>query len=355
MNSKDKKTTINRINEIIKQRIEEYYLSSGLFHVKGIQLEKTIERPFSTVSFWQIDLKGYSTKIVSKKINHHAINETITRSKNQAIVEFEILKKIYPLFLEIDQCSVPEPIFVEPEIETYAMAYIPGELLVDQFRFCRYLSRADDIKKLSDYYYNCGKWLKNFQRFTGLQKGYAEKHFEGVIERLNHRLGLICKKKDPRIPVGFAATVQKNIEDSIKLLKKQKITVSGRHGDFIPLNMIVNEKGICVIDFLGFGVEPSAVDVFKLLVCFHDEMLSVTSNPKTVRLMQTSFLQGYDSRPNESPSLLYICEAMQRMVSLWGNISSIGGLIHHKMSRNRCIKSHLKWFSRGTNAPLLWK
>ena len=339
----------------IKISIADYYSNVQQIEVKNIVLKKTIIRPFSLVVFVEVRCDEGIVDLVAKKVVHHEINKHITSSQNQAVVEFNILRDLYPHFVDIPSCSVPRPILVDSAIEAYVMEYVPGDLLVDLFKFCRYFAPQSEMKKIIEVWRNCGQWLKKFQEFTGIYATDDQEFIDGVIARAQQRLSLINNLNDSRVPEDFMDVVSKSLYRQLERLGGQRILVSGRHGDFIPLNMIVNKEGITVIDFLGYRHEPIAVDVLKVLVCLYDEMRSVTASSHRVELLTEAFLDGYGPLPSQPYPLLYLCECMQRIVSLWGNLCKKSSLLHHRIEVSSRVKSHVDWLMTEGDVELMWK
>jgi len=284
---------------------------------------------------------------------HHPINIGITESDNQAVVEYNILKELYPKFGNVDKCSVPRPLLVIPEMETYLMEFVPGSLVVDEHRYTRYFSSAAGFKSLKESYFHIGKLLKHFQEFTGMGKsGVAS--LDGVIERCDQRLKLVEESGDRRSPAGIRSRVMNYIERRMSRLASEEIMVCGRHGDFGPWNLLAGPQGITLIDFLGYRQEPLPVDIIKVLVYLEDEKYSLTSSSKRVELLIKKFLEGYGELPDIQIPVLEICETMQRVVSLWGSIGDSHNRIHHRIEADLRLKANLQWLLAEDNRRLIW-
>ncbi|MCK5245044.1 MAG: hypothetical protein KAJ90_07215, partial [Desulfobacterales bacterium] len=143
---------------------------------------------------------------------HHPVNRAITERENQAVVEYNILKLLYPKFETVAGCSVPRPLLVLPEIETYVMEFVEGKLLMDEFKFTRLLSAQTRFRVLKKHINHCGQWLKYFQEFTEIHTADF-RALNGVIERAEHRLKLIEESGDPRCPKNLRNKVIKFLNE----------------------------------------------------------------------------------------------------------------------------------------------
>jgi tRNA A-37 threonylcarbamoyl transferase component Bud32 len=290
---------------------------------------------------------------VIKQFVHNEMNIALTKKENQAVVEYNILSFLYPHFHSVPECSVPKPILVVPEIEAYLMEFVEGSLLMDSFRYTRFFSPADGYRKLLHDMERCGKWLRYFHEFTGIQSAGSDS-LENIIERAEHRLELIEESGDKRIPTTFRKAVSAFIDGQVRKIVSNDIYVTGRHGDFTPFNIITGHNEITVIDFLGYKKDPPCVDLLKILIFLEDEFKSISSSGVRVKALKSSFLKGYGELPTLSGPILLICEAMQRIVSIWGQLSSDKIHLHHKFESRLRISSHIRWLMSMDTQGCLW-
>jgi hypothetical protein len=282
------------------------------------------------------------------------MNKAVTDKENQAVVEYNILKKVYPKFKQVEKCSVPRPILVIPEVETYIMDFEEGRPLVDEHRYLRYFSSKKEFNKLRDYYVCCGKWLRHFQEFTGFRTSSAEA-FSGIIDRCDFRLKMIEESGNPLWPLGLRSRIMDFIDEQISELSDERVIVCGRHGDFGPWNILAGPNGISVIDFLGFRDEPLPVDLLQVLVFLEDEKCSLTCSGRRTKILESSFLEGYGGLPDVPFPVLAVCETMQRVYRVWGAVSYPERLLHHRLEANLHVKKHLKWLTNDKEVKsLLW-
>jgi len=335
--------TFSLIYPIIHDALEKHYCHLYSVHTVKIELQQVLERPFSCTAFLAVTVLGTIHKLVSKTVVHHEINKSVTESENQAVVEYNILGSLYPNFIDIDRCSVPEPILLLPDIETYIMKFVDGIILSDLNKSLRYFTPKTDYSQLKEYYFLAGNWLKHFQKATGITSAGVES-LDGVLDRCEQRLLLIQSSGDLRYPNNFRAKVMDFMQETKTKVSADRVLVCGRHGDFTPWNILAGSEGVTVIDFLGYKQEPLHVDLCKMLVYLEDETMSLTSSKKRADGLKEQFMAGYGEFPEQLSPVALLCEAMQRAVSMWGTICSKPRFIHHQWAANQRFASHLNWF-----------
>lgn len=350
---------LNNISNDDNQRIERAKIQMADYFEKKEQdkligFEETVfyKRDFSSITFFKIKTMNTIRRIVMKTINPHPINQKIIDRENQAVVEYNILKEIYSKFQNIDRCSVPNPIMVVPEIDSFLMEFVEGEVLNDELKWTRYLSNKKKFAELEEYFFDIGRWLRHFQEITGIREDNSDT-LALVLERAEDRLNLIEKANHPYCRTSAVKAVRLLLEDQIKKLSKTSILKCGRHSDFQPLNILVGGKGVTVIDFMGYQEDCIAVDLLKMMIYLEDEKWSVTSSFSRVKSLKERFLEGYGKIPDIPSPALVLCEAMQRIVSIWGNISSTGRYFHQYLEANYRIKKHVDWLINKQSKSIL--
>ena len=336
---------IDKIFPQVQSALEEYFSSNLKEKLQSLEQLQKFERPYSTVVILRVKSDYNYYRLVMKTMIHHPINKIFFEKENQAVVEYNILKILYSRYQYIEDCNVPEPLLVLPDIETYVMRFVEGTLMMDNFCYTRMFSSLKYFELLRNNMCLYGKWLKLFQDFTFKERVDGSIAYDPVIERAKHRLKLIEDNYKNVIPNNFRATVDYFFHEQLAIVERQKIQVYGRHGDFTPLNAIMGPDGITVIDFLGFDYEPPEVDILKVLIFLENESMSVTSSKSRVKSLKQAFLNGYGDLNGIPESGQLICEAMQRIVSIWGHCSTPKRLLHHRFESYLIIKRHLSWFS----------
>ena len=349
----DSRSQTDRIIQDVEIKLKNYFLEVEDDRLKKLTAEKIVERPFSTIVQLQAQTSTKSRRFVMKTLKHHPSNKIFIESGNQALVEYNILNDLYPKFRNIEKCSVPCPIAVIPEFETYIMEFVEGQLLIDELRWDRYFSSRRKFAELQEHFYNSGRWLRHFQEITGVEEAGLEVLLQS-LDRAKSILRLIHVSAYPGWPKNLTSTVKSVLDNKLRELSGAGIPASGRHSDFQPLNILAGRGGITVIDFMGYKRDCVAVDPLSMLVHLEDEERSLTASCRRVGVLRERFLEGYGEIRRVPSAALFICEAMQRIVSIWGNISALNKHIHHKWEAKECIRRHVKWLVNERERKYLW-
>lgn len=337
----------------IKEALADYLVEKEDQSLISLETTRVLQRPFSTIVFLRVKTSKNVQRLVMKTTAHHPMNKALTESENQAKVEFNILKKLYPKFQEVEKCSVPYPILVIPELETYLMEFVEGNILSNELRYDRYFASRKGFCQLLEHFNNCGRWLKKLQEFTGIHTAGIEV-FDTAIKRCEHRLRQIDESGDSRCAKGLQNRILRLLHDQMSQLSGSKILVSGRHGDFTSYNILCSPHEINVIDFLGYKEDSVSIDLISMLVHLENEKLCLTSNPRRVDALRKSFLEGFGEIPHIPRPVLIISEVLLRVMSLWGCISrSKKARLHHKIEANRCIGAHIDWLADAEEKDLI--
>lgn len=337
------KNTLHELLTCLEHSLGDYYKSVFGEPLRTLTSFKVIERPFSLILFLNAESPSGVRRFVTKKVVHHPANLSVTREKNQAVVEYEVLTKLHAIYQKVPRCSVPQPILVVPELETYVMSFVEGELLADRMRYARLFASARGFRELCQSYFDCGTWLRHFQEATGVRRSSAGS-FESVFSRCHERLQFLEQSAQGKVPSGFCASVTKWLTDRVRGLEGHHVEVAGRHGDFGPWNIIAAINGITVIDFLGYKEEPLFVDVAHWLMTISDEEIGILNATSRLSALRRQFLLGYAREIDFTSPAFVICEAVQRIISMIGCIEHPAKRLHHRIEAQRRLKRHVQWF-----------
>lgn len=336
----------------LTSKLADKFREEGLI-LLDLTIDKTINRPYSSVAFLKASTSGGNRRLVMKKIAHHPENIGITMSKNQAIVEHDTLDKLYKAFIDTPRCSVPKPVLVIPDYEAYVMDFVEGQLLGDHFGAAKYFASKKAFKDLKDSYYLCGLWLKKLHDFSGIRHA-GKDAFDYTIERCHQRLEMIGGANHPDCPKGLEDKVKRFIDKQLGLVREDDVLITGRHGDFGSWNILVNSDGITVFDFLGYNDDLLPIDLLKMLTTFEIEKKYLFFNAKKINSLKQAFLHGYGGLPRVSEPISAICEALHRVCSLSGAVTNNTGNIFRHIERYRAIKQNVSWLL-ADHKSLLWE
>lgn len=327
--------------ELIKL-LHSYYSGNVGDQLLSLKIDKIVPRRFSEVSFITAQTMCGVERLVAKRIVHDPIIERIATETNQAVNEFNILNKLYELFKNIDGCSTPKPICCLPEIETYVMEYVHGDSLDRLLMGARYFSSRSKFKQLSDYYYLCGVWLRQFQTRMGITDESNDVLSETIV-KCQDRLRIMDASEFQLWPSGFGEKISKRLHQLLRSLQDKRVSVSARHGDFGPWNILANDRGITVIDFFGYTIEPVAVDYLKMMMNFEDQKRGLVYSRQRINVLKGKFIEGYGKLPQTPREALLICETLHRVSSIHGCMASGKERLHRRVERYICTVANMDW------------
>jgi len=346
-------TGISQHLETVRSTLADHIASNG-DRLASCELEHVICRPYSTVTFLAVRTGTECKRLVAKTTVNHSHNKRIVERENQALLEYEVLERLYASFQELEGCSVPRPLVVMPEIDTYVMEFVEGGVLADYSKHTRYFALRGSFESLQRHYSLCGRWLKHFQQTTGTYEGDV-RAIEPVVQRCGELLKRLVKENPGRRWGSLAGRVMNDLERELKLLGDDAVPLSGRHGDFGPWNVLASDKGITVIDFFGYRDEPVPLDVLRMLVYLDDEKRCLTNSAKRIALLRERFLEGYGPLPPVPAPLAIICETQQRLVGLVdAHRIRKTGRVHQRVAAHFSIKAHVGWLTERAKQEPLW-
>jgi len=90
--------TLKKKIEIVISALKSYNFPVENKPPSYVDILTIIRRPFSNSVILMAGFVSGSRKLIMKSVVHHPVNKAITETENQAVVEFDILTKLYPLF-----------------------------------------------------------------------------------------------------------------------------------------------------------------------------------------------------------------------------------------------------------------
>lgn len=335
-------TEIEKIIPRLKYELIETLNREYGRNVLSVDVEKIINRGFSSVAFIKVTTSVNECRMVAKKTVHHAANISITSRQNQAIVEFETLSTLFPKYLSVPYCSVPKPILVIPEEELFVMEFVEGKLLVEEFVKAKYSYPQKSFLTLEQNYHQCGMWLKHLHQFTGIHKAGIEL-INNTLERIEQKLLVIEHVSDKRCPRNLTDNIRKLIESQMGLIQDDNIFITGRHGDFGNWNIIVDSEGVTVFDFLGYQLDLLPIDLLKMLMNLEDEKSYLLYSSKRIEELKNAFLNGYGVLPIVNKPILVICETLHRVCCLCARVENQSKNIFRKFEQEISFNRNLNW------------
>ena len=347
--------------EVVREGLARQLLEQSGEHLKSIETVRIISRPYSEISILSISTDIGSYRLVLKRITKNPLNaEIFVTEPDQAVVEHKILTRLYENFSAVDGCFVPRPIAVLPELDAHVMEYVDGHDLDQDLRSVHYFSRQVEFRKLQDHLFLCGRWLRHFQQFTGIQ--HADPSIlDRILAHCDHRLQVIEESGDRRCPKDFRRKATEFIEDKVRKLSDTKILATGCHSDFGPWNTLAGPQGVTVIDFFGYRQAPLPVDVLSMLVFLNCLRYGIANSESRIRRLRERFLAGLGPLPDVPQPLVLLCETQQRIMQIAIAVLARSGEGHMRPIRwpesweqSRSLSANIKWFQMRQQKSSLW-
>ncbi len=335
-----------------QKELNNYYKNCNdkLIELNVLRIQR---RSFSITIFLDAVTTVGINKLVMKKIVHDPINISITTRDNQALVEFELLTKLHPMFCDSGRCYVPKPILVIPRLELFIMEFVEGKHLSVEFDNARYWGKPSDFERLAKYYYMCGEWLNKFHKFTGIETA-SSVVFEDLLDRCEIRLGIIEEMSKEDSLKGIRAKVINFMKQQLSLLANEGILIAGRHGDFGHWNIITNSESLTVIDFMGYTKEPIPYDIIKMLLSLEYWGYHVAYSKPRLNTLKMNFLNGYGSTPKVQQSVLVLCETYHRVASLYAILTNVIRRIDLRVQRYFAYKQNISSLNKMMGGHIVW-
>lgn len=338
----------------LDETLRTYFAREHGEQLLRVQVQRVLRKPFSETTFLTAVTQRGIHRLVAKRQLAHPANTALVREPDQASVEFGILQLLHGKFTSIPHCAAPRPIACLPAVNTVVMEHVDGELLVDRFRAVHYLGGRRRLDALKTAYFNCGLWLRCFQKFTGMRPAGPDA-LRDVLIRCHERLRMIeeagHRAWSKQLHYQTAELMQRCADN----LQGEDLLETGRHGDFGPWNVIVNRGNVTVIDFYGyrFGLVP--IDALKMLVYLESVGLEIPNSAQRVQALQRAFLAGLGPAPAFPAALLLLCETMHRIAVIAGVVAAPQRPWLRRVLDRPVVQANVHWLINRANDAALWR
>jgi len=212
--------------------------------------------------------------------------------------EFEVLCRLQGVFLGESGLGVPRPLHVAHD--AVLMQACGGTRLDELVRRARW-SGGDQRALLAASMRRTGAWLQTLQRATHREGTGAPEALDRLVARARADLRPAGGQGRPALPAGLDS----RIDGLARAAGTAGAPLVGRHGDFWPGNVFVDDGRVHVIDFEGFGEGLPAEDVADFLVSV--DLLHAYPGLAGARAsLRAAFLEGY-GRERLDPALYRLC------------------------------------------------
>lgn len=271
----------------LKDAIERRFACPGGLKIHRVQTKKLT---YSEISRLEVTADGVPRVLYAKRVT--ALNVEDDPVKWSVTSEFEILDCLFRVFSPIPRLCVPLPIVALPEHRAIVTEEVPGVALVELIaKAVRVYALGGMDCALDEYCRLAGTWLRHFQSATARRNGDFD--VDALLVYCESRLKFLAERSGSGIDTRFRNAFVRHLGDLSARVGRVENRITGRHNDYSPHNIVVNEGDIAVLDFGYFDYESYAYDVYRFW--HHLECMKLNPLFSASRLcqLQDSFLAGY--------------------------------------------------------------
>jgi len=203
----------------------------------------------------------------------------IMKRLSGALSADEGLHVVAPIALLAEQCALVTLETAGPTLQT---------LVTKATRYGAAPGRRDALRRAMVF---AGTWLTNFQHTTAT--GKSEFDTDGLLEYCGLRLHLLSRHPGSGVDAHTCDRLMQGLEALVRNVTPEESAIAGRHNDYAPHNIVVNEAGIWVLDFSMYDEGPICYDVCNFWLKLEGLKASPMHSAEYVAALQSSFLSGY--------------------------------------------------------------
>ena len=258
--------------------------------------------------------------------------------------EFTTLKRLQEQCGSALDGSVPLPLALFPELSAIAMSKLPGENWQGILR--------RDANTLVGWYRQerlgrtallVGRWLRNFHEST--RQSPIRFDDQAFLAEVNEWLGRCSSGGLDR---AAAKQIWESVSEAGQRVSGQPVIRTATHGDFIPVNILIVDEHIAVLDFEDFrACDVAYEDVGMLCAYFAFMAESPFYSRRAIRAMTLSFLQGYGDSGSQVLRDLYTMKTALNLAACQFQQGKSVSIFSRKLLRYR---NHLLGLARSLRA-----
>ncbi len=241
------------------------------------------------------------------QIDDHPLFKTQQELQEHIQASYTHLQHLYTAFHPYPGYSVIKPIACFPEWFALITQESPGTDVWTIIREkARFFPAEAELNELRDICQKCGKWLAVFQHIT---KDSSPGQFDGqqMMALFDELLGKLVRHPNADFSDEFKHNVLQACQRFIDDMPEKDREISGLHGDFAPVNILIHDGHITVLDI----ETPQYGLIYWDAAYFHYQVNSLTDvpiyRPAAIRTMQESFLAGLGKPLDFSQHAVLIC------------------------------------------------
>ena len=281
--------------DIIKQRIlkniDKYYSVENVEESRIRTIPNTFHSQNRIYLFEVIIDKAQKKMVVAK--------ETLSQvSKEGGKREYDTLKALYGNEeMKKQNCTVPYPLDYFEDISTMLTEKVDAESISCLLRKKNsFFSSAKTSNFIEQTITKCGKCLKIFHNINTIRTtdSFPQNLFEELFDKINNNYNELLEKEV--VLFDDKDFFQKTMHNSKEWIKGRKVEIVKQHGDYWPVNILLKDNQLVLLDFT-FSKENT---IFNDISCFLRGLDMLNPYPRNffynfarVELLKKRFLEGY--------------------------------------------------------------
>lgn len=287
----------NGLLAAIERRLREHPLLGAY----DLEFVRTHEAPYSEVfEYRHRSQPGKPPILVKRRIGY----DSTEAAAQMAAREFSALERLQQRSGSALEGTVPPPLALFPEFGALVTEKLPGKDLREiLWRQGNRLTGPFRQKRLCRIARLVGEWLGRFHEST---RGGLRRHDSGLFMAE-------VKTWMDQCPGLESAAAQEIWALSLRVSQPAEghaARTAAKHGDFIPVNILVDGDHIAVLDFEDFRDSEAVyedVGMFRAYLAFMKE--SARYSPRTMEAMALHFMEGYRDLEQQDLVNLYTVRA----------------------------------------------
>ncbi len=290
------------------------------------------------------DTVNYIYLKVNTEVENYAGATKRSDFQQQVMDSYTNLQRLYEGFRPFSGYSVIKPIACFPEWLTLVTEESPGTDVWSIIREkAKFYPSATDVKELENICQSCGKWLTLFQQITRTpeQDPYD---LSTIIELFDSYLSKLVNHPNGMFPGEYQEQVIDFCRQLVLSIPDDDRVVSGIHGDFAPVNILIQNGEITVLDL----ETPKYGLMYWDSTYFHYHLSTLLEipiyRPATVAKLQQAFVHGFGTPLDPSKPAVTLCmihNVIQSLLYLAEHRQNVNW--YRKLYDSILYRKHIQW------------
>ncbi len=244
---------------------------------------------------------------------------------------YENLQRVHEGFKKFPDYSSIKPLTCFPEWLTLITEESLGRDVWSIIREkAKFYPSEITLQKLENICQACGKWLALFQQITKNPDCDLYK-FDSIIELFDTYLSRLERRQNITFPGKFREKIIDFCQQLVLSIPDEDRIVTEIHGDFAPVNILVHNDEIIVLDI----ETPKYGPIYWDVTYFHYHLSTLLDvpiyRPTTITRLQEAFMQGCEISLDPSKKVVTLCTIHNVIISLLF-------LVYHR--------EHVSWYRK---------